>query len=373
MRGGSWAGLTKRDLAKYPFLKKASEYVSAFGLDLRDLVSPTLSKTLERALQRVLDAIRFGKVSPRLTDEDVELLSFPVAVLLVSLVGNEYLKKRYALAEAKRAEELLASESPDKLAVLATDLGWDIRSVEVPFGGILYEFSLSLKDYLRNASRLKDKKWKLVNRLVKSGRVLVTRLEVARLLSEEISSKVEELLAKRGGLKDSIPEGLLPYVERIREAMSELKMGEGPRLEEVGEVLFEAFPPCMKAIYNALHEKRHVPHAGRFAFTAFLLHIGMGIDDVVELFRQVADFSEKITRYQVEHIAGERGGRTQYTPPSCKTMRSYGLCVGADELCQKVRHPLTYYMRKARMLKRRKRPVKTAEGEEGGQGGGEDG
>jgi len=359
---GEALGLTKLDLAKYPFLKASSRHVSELGLDVGDLVAPGLSNVLNRALGRVLEAVRSGKVSPDLADEEVELLSFPVAVLLVSSIGNEYLKKRYALAEARRAEELLASEPPDKILLVARDLGWDLRAVEVRDHGILYEFSLGLRDYLRNASGMKDKKWKLVNRLVSSGRVLATRAEVARLLSEEIRRKVEELLDKASRELKSPPEALRPYVEEVKNVMSELKVGEAPRLEEIGEVVFEAFPPCMKAIYNALREKKHVPHAGRFAFTAFLIHIGMGIDDIVDLFKQVADFSEKITRYQVEHIAGERGGRTKYTPPSCNTMRSYGLCVGADELCEGVRHPLTYYMRKLRKLRRARK--RRAEGGE---------
>ncbi|RLI09073.1 DNA primase regulatory subunit PriL, partial [Candidatus Bathyarchaeota archaeon] len=335
-------GLTRLDLAKYPFLREASRHVSDLGLDVRDLLAPGLSKVLDRALSRILEAVRFGKVLPDLSDEEVEILSFPVAIMMVSSVRSDFLVKRYALAEARRAEELLSSEPPDKVMLIAGDLGWSIRQVEVRVGDVLYEFSLGLIDYLRNASGMKDKKWKLVNRLVLHGEVLITRPEAARLLAEEVRRRVEELIRRSSGKLKGPPGVLAPYLERVREAMSELELEGAPRLEEAGEVIFEAFPPCMKAIYGALTEKKHVPHVGRFAFTAFLLHVGMGVDEVVDLFRQVSDFSERITRYQVEHIAGERGGKTRYTPPSCSTMRSYGLCVGADELCRKIRHPLSY-------------------------------
>jgi len=355
------AELTKVDLAKYPFLKAASAYVANLGFSLRDLGAPGLSDVLKRAVERVAEAIRSGRVRAEIRDEDVDILSFPVALALVVAVGNEYLRKRYALAEAKRAEELLLLEPPEKILAVARDLGWEIRPVEILGNGVLYEFSLSVRDYLRTASGMKDKKWKLVNRLVRSGEVLITRVEAARLLSEDIQRRIEGFLDRR--LKE-VPPVLSDAVERIKGLLAELKLGERPSLE-LGEVNFEAFPPCMKALYTALSEKRHVPHAGRFAFTAFLLHVGMSVDEIVDLFKQVADFSERITRYQVEHIAGERGGKTRYSPPSCDTMRSYGLCVGTDDLCSRVRHPLTYYARKLRRLRKSKRG--------GGEGGGENG
>jgi len=364
------AGLTRLDLAKYPFLRASSAYVAEMGLDLKSLTSPSLSGVLNRALERISEAVRKGEVSTSMVDEDVEVLSYPVAIALVAAVGNDYLKRRYALAEAKRAERFFSVEPPEKLLILARELGWHVKRAEALDGGVLYEFSANVLDYLRNAAGLKGRRWKLVNRLVRSGEVLLTSHELARLLMEEVKRKVEASLDKAAESARELQEVLGPYVERVRGMLKELKLGEGRDLEAMGEARPEAFPPCMKAIYEALSEKRHVPHAGRFAFTAFLLNIGMSVDDIVDLFRRVADFSERITRYQVEHIAGERGSKTRYTPPSCKTMRSYGLCVGADELCERVNHPLTYYRRKLRIL-RRAEGARGTEGAEarGGEGG----
>lgn len=36
-----------------------------------------------------------------------------------------------------------------------------------------------------------------------------------------------------------------------------------------------------------------------------------------------ADYSERMTRYQVEHIAGEKGSRTRYIPPKCDTLQAH--------------------------------------------------
>jgi DNA primase large subunit len=77
----------------------------------------------------------------------------------------------------------------------------------------------------------------------------------------------------------------------------------------------------------------------------------MTVDNVIDLFRSISDFDERMTRYQVEHIAGTRGSRTRYVPPRCDTLRTHGICISMDEICRKVRHPLTYYRRKLKNIK----------------------
>jgi DNA primase large subunit len=87
---------------------------------------------------------------------------------------------------------------------------------------------------------------------------------------------------------------------------------------------------------------------GRFTLTSFLVNIGMPSEKVNELFKGFSDYNERLTRYQVEHIAGERGSRTRYTPPQCTTLQTHGVCTNSDDLCRRVRHPLAYYKRKQR-------------------------
>jgi DNA primase large subunit len=61
-----------------------------------------------------------------------------------------------------------------------------------------------------------------------------------------------------------------------------------------------------------------------------------------------------MTTYQVRHITGDGMGR-RYTPPECSTMRTNGLCVDQDSLCQSgIRHPLSYYRAKFRRSRKEK-------------------
>jgi DNA primase large subunit (EC 2.7.7.-) len=73
-------------------------------------------------------------------------------------------------------------------------------------------------------------------------------------------------------------------------------------------------PPCMASILESLKRGENLPHVARFAITAYLLRQGWDVDRIVDLFRSAPDFNERITRYQVQHIAGQaaEGRSTRY-------------------------------------------------------------
>jgi DNA primase large subunit len=192
-----------------------------------------------------------------------------------------------------------------------------------------------------------EKEWKLVNRQATNGDVLLTRNETCRLLEEEVKRHIE----RRFETNDlTLPEALVIRVERLRQFLM-LKKGK-LRMEEVPkQVVIAAFPPCVKALYAAITSGHHLSHVGRFTLTTFLVNVGMGPEEVIELYRSLSDFNERLTRYQVEHIAGARGSGTKYIPPRCDTLRTHGVCMGADGTCKQTRHPLGYYRRKLRKVK----------------------
>src|SRR5438093_3530927 len=145
--------LTRADLAKYPFLAEASEYVRELGFSIDDIASPEFTPVLDRATSRLEEALSKGRVSsPATDDERTEILSFPVSNLILSLTGEERAKRRFALAEAKRAYELLRQESPEKLDYIArTTFGWKLNKIDAQPGKRFYDFGISLHDYLRNS------------------------------------------------------------------------------------------------------------------------------------------------------------------------------------------------------------------------------
>ena len=74
---------------------------------------------------------------------------------------------------------------------------------------------------------------------------------------------------------------------------------------------------------------------------------------IIEFYTRAPDFDVARTQYQVEHISGRGGAGTEYTAPSCAAMRTFGICVKSDLLCEKVNHPLSYY----KLRKKGRNPV----------------
>jgi DNA primase large subunit len=106
---------TKNDLAKYPFLKESTEYVKKLNLKVEDLANPEFAAILERAEERLEEAVLYNFVSNKTRNDEIEILSFPVAIMLAIATENSFIKKRYAIAESKRAYETLRLEPKERV------------------------------------------------------------------------------------------------------------------------------------------------------------------------------------------------------------------------------------------------------------------
>ena len=110
----------------------------------------------------------------------------------------------------------------------------------------------------------------------------------------------------------------------------------------------------MRKLLEMIRAGENVPHSGRFALVAFLHTLGMDSEEILRTFSTSPDFDESKSRYQIQHISGEISG-TEYTPPECSTMKSYGICFDPDDLCARewMTHPLKYYRAKGKRRKSR--------------------
>jgi DNA primase large subunit len=336
------------ELAKYPFTGKAAEYVREIEFKIDELMAPQFSPVLERAKERIEQAIRKMEIHGWAQKDEIELISFPAAIFMVSSLKDSRLTRRYALAEAKRAYRYLRDENVEALKMMAGEFSWNL--IELDENPI--RLGLHFADYLRNSVWIKESRWRLINRRVEGGRVVLTKEECARLLQEEIRRRIEEKVNKNVQIpfRDEI-KPILEYLERLyNETLS-----TEPIHVTGGEVSLAAFPPCIKALYSDLSSGRNISHIGRFTLTSFLVNIGVPLEEVLKLFTRASDFDLEKTRYQVEHISGFRGAGRKYTPPKCATLRTHGLCLNPDELCRSIGHPLSYYKRKMGVLTQVKR------------------
>ena len=374
--------------ARYPFFAAARAAVGEAGVDLASVVE-TEAAVVERALERVQCALEEGDVGEPASDPRVEVLSYPVARVLVSLVDERVLIGRYARAEAAVAHERFAADLADTTELKSVESGGldlaellsefdltdvvrresvvqrdDVASVATGDGRERAEppaatpgatggqgspgtestttgvptYRIAVGAYLLLAADCWGDEWRLVNRELADGEVPVTEPELLELLGEAVSNRVVDGLPLQ--VPDEIAESLVDETAHLRERIASLEL-----VREIDTVVPELFPPCMKALLDDIQKGEHLAHHSRFAITAFLTSIGMTTDEIVELYRVNSAFGEEMTRYQTDHIRGETSP-TEYSAPACATMQSYGDCVNMDDLCERISHPMAYYERR---------------------------
>ena len=328
--------------ARYPFLRSAKQAVEEAGVDLTAVVAEE-DPVVERAVVRVEGALMEGTVGEPHRRTRVELLSYPVARVLVSLVDEHILTRKYGRAEARAAHERFSDDVTRETELRSSDIErldlsdllreFDLTVHETPDG-----YRVGVGDYLRYTAGRRGDEWRLVNRDLTAGEVPLSEDDLLALLQQAVYRRVADSLPL--DVPEPIGTELAEEREQIREELADLDL-----TRDIDTVVPELFPPCMKHLLDLVQKGEHLPHHSRFAIASFLTSIGMTTDEIVELFQMNPGFGEEMTRYQVDHIRGDTGP-TEYSTPACATMQSYGDCVNKDDICEDVineSHPLNYY------------------------------
>ena len=330
--------------ARYPFLAAAREAVETAAVDLGEVVATDEAVT-QRAVERVEHAITDGTVGDPHRRTRVELLSYPTARVLVSLVDTHVCTRKYARAEAETAQARFSEEFAATTEFKSTSterVSLDKLLAEFDLAGAVSDaedgYWVEVGTYLDLAADQRGDRWRLVNRPLADGEVRIAADELHVLLKQAIRHRVAEGLPFQ--VPDAIADELDEAVERLNEVLAELDL-----TREIDTVVPELFPPCMQALLDKVQQGEHLEHHSRFAIAAFLTSIGMTTDEIVDLFNVNPGFGEEATRYQVDHIRGETSP-TEYSTPACSTMQSYGDCVNMDDLCERISHPMAYYEQK---------------------------
>ncbi len=322
---------TRKELAfsvKYPFSSQTKDLAKWINFDFSD-VEPRL---LDRAKARAIQGIESGhtNVETNTRSEKImisEILSYPLAKIIVAKTKDRFLIQKYAEAESRSFKNFLMKESPDIISVLSKDFGFNVN-----------DKSISFVDYLRYLPR--DDEFKLVNSQLQNGQVKVKKEIIANLLPEKLRAQLEKDLKQ----VPNVPGLFDTYANEVAKEVNREKAFQ--RKEDYGEVEAGLFPPCIKCLIQDSQSGEPMAHQPRFVLATFLVNIGMPVEQIAELFVNTPNFNEKKTRYYIEYTMGKRGSGTKYSPPSCEKMIFYGLCKNKDQICKYVKHPLSYYSRK---------------------------
>jgi DNA primase large subunit len=320
-------------LSRYPILPETRQFLEAFEVGEVDHLA-------EAVKARILEALGRGEkgVLPR-GDPMTDLLTFILARVLCIATKEPWLLRRWALAEASRMERHLHIEAKElKELVLKTVLNVEeVDEFTARKVGDEYRYRVHFTEYLKLSKELSGPEWRLVNRMVTGGFVYLTEAEAIRLFRQKA---YQRLSSTEGAPKVTIKQ-LPPKLQEVAEdVIKELVKLRSAYEEYTLTPATGDWPPCIEAIRARIAD---ASHKELFTITAFLINRGYSKEEILALFVERPDFNEKIARYQIEHIAGERGSRTKYKPPSCQTMRSLGLCVEDGRLCPRgIKNPIDF-------------------------------
>jgi len=333
--------LGQDEIAKYPFLADAGQYLKDKGFTLEQFgTDPDLKQLVSKAFERIQVAADGKIYKSDLIGDQVskeaalprEVFSFLLAIVLLKLSGMHTLIKRFALAEARRAEKYLekdlaniSDESKKELAIRIID---DLFSVQVE--KLDDYFVIPVSDYLKHSINFHEREWKLINRHVENGQVFLTPHETVRLIRKELGTYINSKIinAKTPAMISGFEDSVNKLVSLAKKFVTfTVSTGENP--------------PCIKHAIEELERGENLPHSGRFMLGSFLLSKGQSVEQIAPLFKNAPDYNERVTLYQLNHLAGTSGSGTKYTCPSCEKLKTQDLCFAIPE-CDNIINPLQF-------------------------------
>jgi len=334
------------EFAKYPFLEGAGKILKDKGFSLSQFgTDPDLKSVVEKAVHRLKVSTKGGIYKSEITDGQAsksfvlekEIFSFLLAIVLIKLTGMHTLIKRFALAEARRAENHLEKDlgkASDKSKVdLAIRIIYDLFNIEVTKENDFFRISVS--DYLKHSIDFHEREWKLVNRHVENGKVLLTPDKTVRLIRKELSSYI---ISK---ITNAPTPSMISGLENIVGELTSI----GKDLTPSYTITTGEHPPCIKHAIEILEKGENLPHSGRFMLATFLLSKGQSVQQIAPLFKNAPDYNERVTLYQLNHLAGTSGSGTKYSCPSCEKLKTQSLCFATSE-CDNIVNPLQFGRKK---------------------------
>jgi DNA primase large subunit len=324
------------DLAKYPFLEEAGKYIRETHFDLDDFDRSEFSHIIERAKKRIEYELIEGKVFTELEKYDIELFTFLVSLIIMKCIGIDSAVKKFSLFEAMRVErflisDLLREKDLIKKNLLLSKIFKELFQLNVKLDDRKTNlFKIKISDYIKKSNGFNEVEWKLINRAVNNGYVYLDGDETVRLIRSEIYKLMYNRIKEMN--ISQIPYQIIVNAKLITKKLS-------PTTKTSNQV--RELPPCIKKALELLNSNENLPHSARFMLATYMLSIGKSVDEVILLFKNAPDYNEKITRYQVEHLAGIKGSQIKYSVPTCSKLANENLCYATND-CKGITNPVQF-------------------------------
>jgi DNA primase large subunit len=333
------------DLAKYPFLNEASLYVKETHFDLQEFDRMEMNFILDRSFIKIENFLKNGETNYTLEKFEIEILTFLASLLILKSTSIEILTKKFALLESMRFEKYLIEDLKDSFKderkrLVLLKIFNEVFKINIYLEKIVNEYyKIKVVDYVKRSVHFHEEEWKLINRSVKDGYVYLNANEIVRLFRNELSllivEKVKNMkLATFPNQVINKSQKLKSYWESVNRTYN---INYGPKKSVT--------PPCIQHLYDSIENGENLPHSARLLLATFLLFSGKSIEDIIDVFKKLPDFKENVTRYQLEHLSGKKGGSKKYFVPSCEKIKIEELCYQTN-VCKGIINPIQLLKKK---------------------------
>ncbi len=322
---------------RYPFTASAKRILRENNFSLDELPEETVKRASAMVLSAAKNKPYFLKEISNSSDLLLqEILAFPIAKILVSLQKDNFLNEKFALMFSKSFLEYIALEKhpQETFFGIAEELGIEFEVLR----GKDFFASVSLQSFLKIP--FKHAALKLSNQSVSKGKVFLPEHLFLVFVSETVFAQIFFSLPVP---LEGIPKNLKNSAMQLQQQLI-VSQKRDFEFRLSGKTNPNFFPSCMQKMYNDLLEGKNLQHSARFYIAAFLHSIGMHSGQIIQLFSKTPNYSEKMTRYQVERIA-----KQNLSAPACAKIKEAGFC--PDPECGN-RHPTGFYEKQFQLSKK---------------------
>ena len=324
----------------FPFTETAKKILKETSLTPENVPEQAIKRAalmISRAVAGKDYSLGLSKPSREILE--YEIMAFPVAKMLVSMMKVTNIEKKFSLLMQKLTfSGLLECENPkERCAELANDIGVKFKLTDEK------EFFAETPVLEFLTINFNEDELKLINQSVENGKVYLNINDFARFLSEKAYIKTIDSLPIP---KEHIPKKIQQLSRSLESQIIAMEKKDFDlKIEGIADP--NLFPLCIKSIYTQQLEGRKLPHFSRLTLATFLKSVGMNEHEQMKIFSKSPDFKAHLAGYQLRRIY-ER----DLSAPSCQKIAEYGLKVKECGTVCDVKHPLQYYKREMRKKQR---------------------
>lgn len=217
-----------------------------------------------------------------------------ISTIILRCVNNNYLTRKFVANYGKFIETLLLKDIHNRsirLQILAYfGITKDIEFIHPRKDTSLIK--ISIMNYLDFEGGYSEPRLKLVNQVLEKGFVIVEKprfIYLIRLsLEQNLLKRIKNMKLYTGN------ELINKVVEEVRERYPQFNKLQAPDKNNL--------PPSIKEIIDKAYREKHLAHHERVKIGIYLQGAGFDMDCILDIFRNLSDWDEKVTRYQLESL-----------------------------------------------------------------------